>query len=386
MKTAYFSAAVLAISSTLWIASGVMGEEAASLENLKPQAEEKPLAAVRTQFSQAKDWSREIILFGHTEAVRKAEIKPETTGRIVARLIEKGAKVKKGEVLFKIAMDDRQARLNEGVTELEFRNIAYNAAKKLSRKNFQSKIRLAEEKAKLSASRAKLETIRLDVRRTQIRAPFDGTIEELSLEVGDYASPSVVAANIVALDSMRIVAHISERDITAISMNSVVEAVFPDGRVVTGSVKYISSKANEATRTFRIDAWFDNPDNRIQQGLTTELRLSAGSQKAHLISPAVLTLNDEGMLGIKSVAKDGTVLFHKAVMVSDTIDGIWLGNLPDQIEIITVGQEYVKPGQKVEIRNVSAGRQDNTAQDNTAQNTSAQKNNTQENNLGQVSS
>ena len=65
------------------------------------------------------------------------------------------------------------------------------------------------------------------------------------------------------------------------------------------------------------------------------------------MSPSVLTLSDEGVVGIKSVGADGTVAFRPVTMIADTPDGIWLGGLPDEVTVITVGQEYVRAGQRV---------------------------------------
>ena len=346
MKSAYISAAVLAVSSSLWIASGVWGEAKVTPEPVETKSEKK-LTTVRVQSSQAVDWKRQVILFGHTEAVHDAEVRAETAGRIITRLVEKGAQVKKGDVLFRIAFNDRKARLEEAKAQLAYHKVVYNAAKKLSKKKFQSEVKLADEKARLETAKAQLENIKLDIRRTEIRSPIDGVVEELPLGEGDYASIGVIAARVVATNPLRVVARISERDVSDIKIGAAVNAMFPDGRIVIGEVRYVAQSASETTRTFRIDAWIDNSNGDIQQGLTTELELSIGQQRAHRISPAVLTLNDEGILGIKSVTDEGIVKFHKIRIVADSPEGIWISDLPEHLNIISVGQEYVSPGQKV---------------------------------------
>jgi multidrug efflux system membrane fusion protein len=66
----------------------------------------------------------------------------------------------------------------------------------------------------------------------------------------------------------------------------------------------------------------------------------------HLLPQSVLTLNDEGVLGIRSV-EDGVAAFHEVTIVSDTRDGVWVTGLPETVEIITIGQEFVVDGQAV---------------------------------------
>jgi multidrug efflux system membrane fusion protein len=77
------------------------------------------------------------------------------------------------------------------------------------------------------------------------------------------------------------------------------------------------------------------------------LRLKQGLIKAHFLSPAVLTLNELGELGVKTV-KSGQVQFHKVQIIDDTQQGVWLTGLPDEVELIVVGQEFVRSNQKVQ--------------------------------------
>jgi multidrug efflux system membrane fusion protein len=67
---------------------------------------------------------------------------------------------------------------------------------------------------------------------------------------------------------------------------------------------------------------------------------------------SVLTLDDDGVLGVRSVEGD-TVAFHPVTIVRDTRDGVWVTGLPARIDIITVGQEFVIAGQKVNATNVT---------------------------------
>jgi len=78
-----------------------------------------------------------------------------------------------------------------------------------------------------------------------------------------------------------------------------------------------------------------------------ELRLPAESLMAHLVSPAVLTLDDAGVIGVKAVDGENRVRFYPVKIIADTSQGMWLGGLPEKVTLITVGQEYVLPGQPV---------------------------------------
>jgi multidrug efflux system membrane fusion protein len=71
--------------------------------------------------------------------------------------------------------------------------------------------------------------------------------------------------------------------------------------------------------------------------------------KAHLIPSYLLSLNDEGELGIKIVENE-IVKFLLIQIIEDGLDGLWVSGLPDEVTIITVGQEYVINGQNVNVQ------------------------------------
>src|SRR3546814_18097233 len=77
-----------------------------------------------------------------------------------------------------------------------------------------------------------------------------------------------------------------------------------------GKGRYISAVADEATRTFRIELEIPNPSRRVMQGISSEMHLPLAPVAAHLISPAILTLADDGTVGVKLVNDEGLVEFR----------------------------------------------------------------------------
>jgi multidrug efflux system membrane fusion protein len=79
------------------------------------------------------------------------------------------------------------------------------------------------------------------------------------------------------------------------------------------------------------------------------MRVPLNKVKAHLIPSYLLSLNDEGELGIKIVENE-IVKFLLIQIIEDGLDGLWVSGLPDEVTIITVGQEYVINGQNVNVQ------------------------------------
>jgi multidrug efflux system membrane fusion protein len=116
---------------------------------------------------------------------------------------------------------------------------------------------------------------------------------------------------------------------------------------VQGRLRYVSPVADTATRTFTVEMALDNEAGRLPSGVTAELHLPIGEVMAQKVSPALLTLADDGTLGLKLVGDDGEVHFVPTEIVKATPEGVWLSGLPEEATVITVGQGFVRDGERV---------------------------------------
>ncbi len=363
MKSSYIIAGGVAVAVAGWIYSGQFRAEelpeGTSKVVMVQSAEKKSeqLARVRTRISVASEHPRNLILFGRTEASRMVDVRAETAGRIVALPVKKGANVKKGQVIARIAMDDRKARLDEAKALVNQYAIAYKAAQELSQKQYRSKVKLAESAAQLEMAKAGLESITTDIGRTVIRAPFAGVLDDRPVEIGDFAAIGGAVGHIVDLDPILVVGEVTERSVRLLKTGTPALAKTLDGQPLKGIVSYISKVASSTTRTFRVEVSVANSGAAVAAGQTAQMSLNMGMAKAHFITPAVLTLSSEGILGVKILDENGVVRFHTGTIVEDTPEGLWVEGLPDRIELITVGQEFVRTGQKA-IGSIADGGQD----------------------------
>ena len=112
-------------------------------------------------------------------------------------------------------------------------------------------------------------------------------------------------------------------------------------------VTFISAVADNATRSFPVEIEFANEDLSIRDGVTAEAIVTLGTAPGHLLPQSVLTLDDDGVLGVRTV-ENGVVAFHEITIVSDTREGVWVTGLPLSADVITIGQENVTAGQAVD--------------------------------------
>jgi multidrug efflux system membrane fusion protein len=350
----------IAVAAIGWIVSGQFGlfanDDHKQIAAVTPanggngaSGQGPELVAVRVQVLNAVTRVQEVIARGRTEAIRRVELRSEIPARVVAVEADKGATVKKGDVLVRLDPADYYARLAEAKALVRQRQIEYDAAKSLQAKGYRAETKLAEAMALLDAAKAQVKHMQVQVSRLTIRAPFDGIVDQRHAEVGDYMKEGNPVASLIDENPFLVIGHVSEREINRISLGDPGYARLVDGRTVAGKVRYLSSTADPATRTFRMELEVPNPDRTLRDGMTAEIRVEVDRVRAHHVTPAVLTLDDDGLVGVRLVGEGNIVSFHAANIVGTDSKGVWLTGLPETARVITVGQEYVRDGDRVRV-------------------------------------
>lgn len=351
MKKTYLWAFLITLAATLWVLTGVMGGDKGTAENATaPQSApsaEKSVTNVRVRDSQSTMMSAAVTVTGRTEAARRVDIKAEISAQVTAIVQRKGEKVSAGAIIARLDERDRRIRATEARERVRQREIEFNAASELAQKGFNSKVRLAQSRADFESAKAALARAEIDLGNTTLKAPFDGVIAEQMIEVGNYVDIGTVTFTIVELDPIKISGFVTEKQIGTIRQGDKVTARLLSGQEIEGTLSYVAPAADPATRTFRIEVTVPNPDGILAEGLTATMRIPMTPVLAHSISPSVLTLDDEGRVGVKLVNDENKVEFRPVVIIADEPDKMWIGGLPEQIRLITVGQDFVIPGQIV---------------------------------------
>ncbi|WPZ33440.1 efflux RND transporter periplasmic adaptor subunit [Thalassobaculum sp. OXR-137] len=351
IKGSVVLACLLAIGAVAWIASGQMGEKPATASQPPPKITAPPADAitrVRVKETSASPFVASLVSSGHTEAVRIVTLKAETAGRIVATPAIKGTVVEKGAEIVRIDEADRAARLEETKARIAQRQLEYTAASKLAAKGFQAETTRAGAKAELEAAKSERRTIEVDLARTRIEAPVRGVLDDRMVEIGDYVAVGDEVAQVVELNPLLITAQVAERQAPQIEVGMPAHARLSTGDEMMGVVSYVSSVADNETRTFRIEIEFDNPNNRFGQGLSAEITIALPAVEAHRVTPSIFRLDELGRVGVMTVDAENTAHFTPVTIIGIDDGGTWVGGLPDNTKVIVVGQDLVADGETVE--------------------------------------
>lgn len=347
IKKSYVWACIMSLVIAGWLASGELMSSTPPAE--EPVAE-KPasLFRVEVQTMTASKRQPELIIRGRTEALRNVDVRARTAGIVEEVARNEGDSVKTGDLLCRLDIGIRAAKLAEEKAKLASSKLELDAANRLLKQQFAARTKQAAEQANYDAAKAAVEQMEREIGYTSVSAPINGIIDTRPAEPGSFLQVGSVCARVLVLDPLLVIGQVSERDVAKLKPGMEGNARLVTGERVKGTIRHIASSADATTRTFRVELEVPNPNNSLRDGVTSELRIPLDADRAHKFSPALLSLDDQGRIGVRVIENEQVVRFLPVKILGDEKDGVWVAGLPETINLITTGQEYVVDGQKVD--------------------------------------
>jgi multidrug efflux system membrane fusion protein len=291
----------------------------------------------------------DVVVRGRTQATRTVVIRSETAGTVAAAPVLQGSFVKQGQVLCRLAVDARQASVDQARAALKSAELAHQQNAELSKQGFRSPTQVLQAQANLDAANAAVRQSEIALAQVNIKAPFAGVFDHRDAEAGAYLAPGQPCGTMIEINPLLIVGDVPETQAASVKVGALATARLVSGQVLTGHIRYISHDADPQTRTYHLEVTVPNPKLDVRSGLSAELHIGAGSGPAHLVPVSTLVLDSAGRQGVRYVVGDGRVAFAPVTIVEETHDGVWVTGLTGDIQLITVGQSYVADGQKVRV-------------------------------------
>jgi len=337
-------ALIIALATLIWLGSGLI------LKNNSTDLERVPTALTKVRVEQfvVQGFVPQLELNIHTAPFRTVNLKAQLSGSVVDVPGQRGSLAQKGQTICAIDQQERPQSVNQAKATLKQAQIAYDGAFQLKTAGYQSDLAIAQAAANLEAAKLELTRSQVTVDWLKIKAPFTGIIEKRPVEVGDYLSPGQLCATLVELNPLKVIAQASEVDVSKIKLGSQAKATFDDNNNLVATVTYIAYQTNPATQSYLIEASIDNSQLQLRAGVSGHLKLDLPAVKAHLIPSSLLLLDVGGDIIVRSVDQQNMVKHHKIVIVGESEKGLWVQGLSDQINLITVGQNYVSQDEAVE--------------------------------------
>ncbi|HTT97225.1 MAG TPA: efflux RND transporter periplasmic adaptor subunit [Rhizomicrobium sp.] len=338
---------ILAVA-VLWIGSSLLIQPKTeiSTESADAKTTSSAMPLVRIAALTATDRAATVTVRGRTQALHAVDVRAEVEGTVKAIHFDKGQKVRTGDVLCEIDVNDRGAKVAQMNAMVAQTGKELEIAKELAAQGFRSKTQLAQSQAAYEAAKASASTMDIQLANTKIRAPFDGYVDDRYVDVGDYMRAGDKCEMVYAPEPFLAVGAVSEHEVGQIKIGDPASATLVTGETVNGKVRFVADRADATTRTFRVEVELPNADNKLRDGVSADIHIPVRQVPSVHISPGILVLNDAGAVGVR-VVQDGVVRFMPIQIVSDGPDGMWIAGVPEHVNIITVGQEFVTEGEKV---------------------------------------
>ena len=345
LKPRYQWAGGIALIVMVWVATGVFNSQAAQTPSDIVDKPSTPRVRVSELVATERDAT--VIIRGRTQAKNEVDVRAEVEGVVQAIHFEKGDHVKKGDTLCEIRLNDRGAKVAQAAALVAQTQKELQVAQDLYKQGFRSKTQLAQSEAAYAQAQAGLATMNVALANTHIKAPFDGIVDDRYVNAGDYMRPGDKCEMVIAPEPFLATGTVSEQDVGGISLGDPATVKLVTGENVTGRVSFVADRADQMTRAFRIEVELPNPDAKLRDGVSAEINIAVRKVKAHHISPGIMVLSDKGAVGVR-VVQNGIVAFMPVRVLSEDPTGAWITGLPNTVNVITVGQEFVNDGQRVE--------------------------------------
>ena len=227
-------------------------------------------------------------------------------------------------------------------------NVQVRIAQLENKQNYNSELNVIKSKADYENAKSILMELEEQSGNMIISSPSNGILEKLYLDEGERVSKNSTVAEILGMENIKLIAKISQAEVSQIKMKDDVKINF-NNNIFNGKVSKISSNANSSTRTFDVEIITKNINFLIKGGMTAEIEIITDEIEAFQISPAHLSVNNDGTLNAKVVI-NGKAQFKKVSIIKSDEDIVNIVGLNNNDIILTKGQAFVQHGDNVQYK------------------------------------
>lgn len=354
-------------------------------EAVGQQATPKPKPDVAAQTLRPEEVTLTTELPGRTSANLVSEVRPRVTGIVQRRVFEEGSIVEVGDVLYELdptpfeaAHRNAQATLQRAqgaVPSAQARFERYqslSATNAVSRQDFdEAQTQMLQARADVAAAEAALETARIDLDYTKVRAPIGGRIDASNITEGALVTEhqEVALTTIRQLDVMNIDLVRSSASFLKLNQDIAAGRIKTNGDFVTvqllledgtryahpGKLQFHNSAVSPSTGTVTLRALFPNPDGVLMPGMYVRALVEEGYKEDGILIPQrAVSRNVRGEPIAKFIGDDMTIE-ERVLSVDRTVRNSWLvtAGVETGDRVVVEGAQRAARGQEVTVSAVT---------------------------------
>jgi len=220
----------------------------------------------------------------------------ETSGKVTHIYFKEGARINEGQLLAKINDAPLQAELRKKQAQLKLMKDRVHRAKALLEKEAISREALQEAEANLAALQAEIEGVTAQIKQTELRAPFSGIVGLRQVSVGAYVTPTTNIAELTKTSPLRVEFNVPERYAGDLPENTPLTfTVEGDLTPREAKVYAAASKVDAETRTYTMQALYDNSDGTLVPGRYVNVTLTTRHYDKTIAIPSQAIVSEMGV-------------------------------------------------------------------------------------------
>lgn len=230
-----------------------IGDKIEKLEKEVKSKDTTPITKtpIRFEVVAAKEFKRPVEIQGVVESDKNVVVSSEVPGRVTGVLVKEGQKVSQGQIIARIDGNITANSIQEVENSLKLAEITYKKQKNLYAQNVGTEMQLLQAENQRDALNKKLTTLRSQYNKYNITSPVSGTVDAVSINVGENIMPGMPVARVVNNNQLKVTANVSERYVTVVKRGNDVKVKFPStGTEMDAKVSATGQIINPANRTF----------------------------------------------------------------------------------------------------------------------------------------
>ena len=241
----------------------------------------------------AAAWERTLTAVGSLEAVQGVTVTAELSGKVTQIAFESGVMVSEGQLLLQQDVSEEKARLRAAGSKALLAKKNLERAQALHRQHVIPNADLDESKARFEQAAAEGENIRAIIEKKTIRAPFSGWLGIRLVNLGEVLETGQAIVSLQALDPIFVNFQLPQHELPKLKQGLVVRADMdrPDTKTVEGTITALNPEIDRSTRNIRVQAIFDNTDERLRPGMYVSVAVILPEKSPVLTIPATAVVH-----------------------------------------------------------------------------------------------
>lgn len=240
---------------------------------------------IKTAKVEYHDIQQTRVLDALVEAVNKATVSAQTSGRISKIYFDVNDYAKKGDVLLRMRDKDQQAKLK--VTQADYNQALteFNRAQELFTKQLIARSLVDKAESTLKSSAAKLEQAQENLEHTVVRAPYNGIMVKRHIEVGETARAGTALFTGLSLDNLRVAVNLPQDIINQVRLHKSarIKLLNNENKSLNSSSMIISPYADSESHTFLVRVNLPEGNHKLYPGMAVKVEFILGSNRVLMV-------------------------------------------------------------------------------------------------------